>query len=499
MGTFTAYYGNRKIREEDKEEFISRARTVMEQAGLMNIYWIQSNDIRIPLMTPPSTEPRYPDELLFYEYSYFERRRWEAGTLNLKTGKFCSNKVGWRHFCSAVHAVEVLQEFYTVHPGIATVNGDILSDTLVIGWLNQLCDENWTNRRMLTLLKLYLQDPNWQYLDEDETTRLLNATETMEIDANRELLRLLTNRERKVLTDLAVMEFPKGLSILCVLNLTKETLMEFKDGGGTPSALARVLARSIQKADREPEKAEDENKTVSYLQFLAGIVPVRLMRALIREVFRLEEDSPELEEVSAVLKTYEDGIILDSSGEFGLSEAGLRFYESLLRKALEEPVPKYSTAEFLGNSSFYYLNQKPYPDWDYVLRNEYRIPWWTPGGDISFPESLMEWMRKLRGRLDVLQSEVSGMSAYRTMQKMAQIASDAWNVFCSPILFRSTWEEFLENAERPEIKAAILLMDEILQECLADPEINQDKRSLPLYQYGSILANRELRKEQLGF
>ena len=497
MPTFAAYVGNHKIREEDKEEFISRARTVLEQGGLMHIHWFKSDSIGFPLMMPPSTDPRSPNRL-FFEYSYYDRDFSFGDSLNLKTGEFSPTKGGGRFYFSTVHAVDVLKEFYTVHPGIATASGSILSDTLFIGWLNQLFNENWTNRRMLTLLKLYVQDRNWQNLGTDDVVRLLNATETMEIDANRELLRLLQNRDKEALTDLAVMDLPKGSSILYSLNLTKKTLMEFMDGGGTPSALARVLTQSDQKSDREPEKTEDEDNTVSFLQFLAGIIPIWLMQALIREVFRLEADAPEMKEVSAVLKSYEDRILLDSSGEFGLSEAGLQFHDLMLRNTLEKPVPKYSTAQFLGSSDLHHL-EDPYPVWNYVLRNEYRIPWWTPGGDIVFPESLMEWMRKLRGRLDALQSDISGMTAYRTMQKMAQTSFTAWEFFRIPVLFQSTWEEFLENSEEPVVKAAILLMDEILQECIVDPETNQDKRSLPLYQYGSILGNLALRSEQFGF
>ena len=432
------------------------------------------------------------EDYLLFEYSYIEREQWECGSLNVKTGEFHSNKVGWSYFSGGVHAVEVLREFYTVSPGIATINGDILSDAPVIGWLNHLFGESWTNRRFLTLLKTCCVEPDWEITG--DLPHALKKISNLDIDANRELFRLLRNRKETALEALTVMDNPLFPipTILRKLHTLHTDLGSYQKDGGTSSDLLRVLKST--ESDLQ-NLSEIENSIWNAAQD----IPAELIQPEIEQIFHLE-GTPEEDLLRSALESISaESPMLSLDGEFGLSDRGLAFYEALLETVTESPVYEIDTACFLAGCSFYYSNRSPYPKWDYQIICNLMIPWWKPEGEIKLSESLLSWMKDIRIRLEKAIAEGTHVSAAKVMPWLGRIGAKAYNVFRYPFFFRSMWLDFQENAESEAYQAAIRVMEDILQECMADPERNLKSKSLPLYQYCALLANRELRKEQLGF
>ena len=498
----TYYCGDPALRRGTRKEFVSRARTVLVQGGLAKLHFIESpwgpkDDF--PLLAPPEESPDNPDILIF-DYHLVERGMSFLGAFNMKTGTLRTKHCGFGYTRSAVHAVNVLREFYTKKPGIAVSDNGLLNETLIVGWLNYLFDEQWDNRRFTTLLHLYAQDPNWRKRKPAQIKALLQniATQDPEPDPCRELLSMIQAQDKATLTKLAISDSPEfsvPFSPLRLLHDLKELLITLRDSGRTVASLAEILLASPDEI--EDGLAEQDRFT---LHFPNVIFPYDPLLALWREVFQFEKGSPEEACIRNVLEKL--GHLRDPEGDAGLTEISHSVLSTQLRESVSTPIPKYSTAEFLANSAISTLlfrDSDPYPDWKYVVRGEEMIMWWTPGGDIQFSESFLDWMHDLRGRLDELAAERRPQSAYEFMLVMARTVCETWHSLSTPSLWLSTWNEFLQTAGSPVVQGAIFLMEELLNSCLNGSFRDYDKGALSLFRYGCILANRALRREVFGF
>ena len=93
----------------------------------------------------------------FFDYNYFDDDGCEAACYDLKTGKVGSNKIafGWCDFSSVAIAMYILLEFYTEEYSLTGINGDIVENEHIIGWLNYLFDEKFVNQRLDDPWKVY--------------------------------------------------------------------------------------------------------------------------------------------------------------------------------------------------------------------------------------------------------------------------------------------------------------------------------------------------------
>ena len=86
MGFIMFTVGEGKLRRKDRKEFISRARTVLEQGGMMLTYLDNHTETQFPLLEPLGLCADGTKRLLF-NYNYLERDVQDMAWLDLKTGE----------------------------------------------------------------------------------------------------------------------------------------------------------------------------------------------------------------------------------------------------------------------------------------------------------------------------------------------------------------------------------------------------------------------------
>lgn len=121
-------------------------------------------------------------------YNYFENDCWETAGYHPENGCFVTNKVGTRQFNLVCRAVYVLLEFYDESFRISEEDGHVYDAQSVLGWLNYLFDEAYTNARVLDLWKIYRLLPD--YRRSDDLLRLLPLSR-LESVSHRGLLKYL--------------------------------------------------------------------------------------------------------------------------------------------------------------------------------------------------------------------------------------------------------------------------------------------------------------------
>ena len=114
MGTFIMGYGKLTIPDSKKAEFLSDAKKVLYQAGLLSSHHNCAFKKEFRLMSFPDFDGNEAD----FTYSYFEDSFWENAGIDLENVELYSNKIGWLQFNKAIQALYILAESYSETPFI---------------------------------------------------------------------------------------------------------------------------------------------------------------------------------------------------------------------------------------------------------------------------------------------------------------------------------------------------------------------------------------------
>lgn len=135
MGTFIDYYGAMEIPEEKGEEFLSRAKQIIDLGGLMDLEEVSMYGINLLLLKPLEISK---DTSTLIDFSYFEDDRWEVAEFSGKDMKLYSQKIGTREFNDTITALYSLFALYDKKPGKIKIGGEEISWERSIGWINYL-------------------------------------------------------------------------------------------------------------------------------------------------------------------------------------------------------------------------------------------------------------------------------------------------------------------------------------------------------------------------
>ena len=177
MGTYLGYYGDRTIPENKREEFTRRVLTILNQGGMMDLEEVSMFGKKIWLMKPLQIQPGR--ESITFCYNYFENDIWETAGYRPGSCRFYTNKVGWRQFDLVCSAVYVLHEFYADSFGMANRDDHVFDAREIIGWLNYLFGEHYTNSRATDLWRIYQLLPD--YRKDDNLLPLLPDDASMDV------------------------------------------------------------------------------------------------------------------------------------------------------------------------------------------------------------------------------------------------------------------------------------------------------------------------------
>ena len=137
MGTFSSFYGNRKVPEDRIPELNRRMMRLLEQGGIMEQTEVSIYGKHLQLLRPISQKDK---NRVVFNYNYFDDDGCEYAAYDTETGEVSSNKIafGWCDFATVVTAMYTLLEFYTEEYSLAGLNGELTDGKRKIGWMNYL-------------------------------------------------------------------------------------------------------------------------------------------------------------------------------------------------------------------------------------------------------------------------------------------------------------------------------------------------------------------------
>lgn len=500
MGSFVGFYGNSNIAADKFEEYMERIKKILDIGGMMSIEMVELAGKRVPLLAPPRLQkfkPRYAsdDELsvdLEFWYNYFERDEWEGSCVSTKTGFYDGGKVGTSVFRCVSLAVNVLREFYGERPGLADNNGAVSGAGYIIAWFNYLFNEKWTCKRFLTIAQLYGADPLWNRdkpeivgervssIDPNAKVDLLTITRDLVMKGDYGSLQELVDCElfnnHITITKcafcfwytlkhnkLALSEVMDVLMFKVVKPIKSELDVMNSYGHWLPVDLCAKILADYYEADYDTVKAELEpyftrdNKAELYKQHLSN----------------LAEDDPARDEM---IET-----VINALGH------KTRDWDDDADYFSSTPFAPLSTEDFLTMSL-------RYDDYPRTITGDDRAHWWSSDNDVIFSDDFQGWLQGLAGELNAIAAGGELPSTSEVLPLMMGTLDRAHKTFGHPTMFAETFYEIMRRAGEPRVKAAVVLLGQIL-----DQSMSEKDDGTKIERYCAVLSNSELRKSVFKF
>lgn len=445
MGTFLGYYGNPAIREDKRQEFTEHVLKILDQGGMMDVETVSIFGRNVDLLQPPGVDDN--GNVLFC-CNFFENYVWETGLYRPATAQLHTNKVGTRQFNLVSRALYVLNEFYAETFGIAEEDGRIYDAERTIGWLNELFDERYDNRRVSDLWEIYRLLPEYRRGDD--------------------LMRLTKNQPVK---ETSIQGFVKYFVIagdaFDKVSDAWNTSEEDNSGLLGRAVLLHHRVRLFRAASRESDAAQ----MARMKELLAGQ----------RCGAPLQGESEELEKLIS-------SVPLEIAVKFVADAYGLDFWDLLAEFETPEsrtvlrlpeenytPTAKVSTGEYLG------------------AMDDDRAWWWKPGGNICFSAEMNGWLEERREELRELarMETIGSPELMRLLVDTLCCIQEDWNTMA----FGGMFYDFLAHAEDPVVQAAVRSIGRLAQEYRE----KQADGLKWLRRYLAVLGNFDLRREVFGF
>lgn len=455
MGTFLGDYGGTGIPENKLEECTRRMLKILDAGGMMDIEAVSLYGRRLVLLRRPEVD--MDSTSVCFCYNYFENDCWETAGYHPENGCFVTNKVGTRQFNLVSRAVYVLLEFYDASFRISEEDGHVYDAQNILGWLNYLFDEAYTNARVLDLWKIYRLLPD--YRRSDDLLRLLP------------LSRLESVSHRGLLKYLAVAR-PDLFE-----RFVGEAENEQPDAGGTLplSLFLSALKNSIQEIAELDGQSADEKLSL-LKDILTGKITVQ------------DLDGQEPYQTFSLLSA---GMAPEFSVKYIADRFQLDFWE--LWAELEplipcrpetpenltplEPIAKLSTSAFLRCS------------------DDDRAWWWRPDGDVQFSEEMYRWLGQLKAELGgLISNEVPNPKAFPRF--LVETLAGIEKAFPNVVPFQEMFYDFLAHTDDPGTWVAVRLLGNLKERYLTAQDTDGAQK---LRRYLAVLGNLELRKEIFGF
>lgn len=450
MGTYLGYFGDRTIPEDKREEFTRRVLTILNQGGMVDLEEVSMFGKKIWLMKPLQIRPG--QETITFCYNYFENDIWETAGYRPDACRFYTNKVGWRQFNLVCSAVYVLHEFYADSFGMANRDDHVYDAREIIGWLNYLFGERYTNSRATDLWRIYQLLPD--HRKDDNLLPLLPGDASM--DAIGTLIYLTVTREDhedewKQL--IAVPSHgPEEITIADCIRITENALKDLKASDETSEAQKLEQLKIALKVGNQKLSAEIP-QLCRFIGGIASLLPVEVTAKLVADTFSLDFTAL-LEE----LKPYAHDV---------------RELWNYKDRQPTEAIPPVPTTSFLDCS------------------DDDRARWWRPDGDVRFSDEMTAWLAGCRSELEALAQQETLLHGTEPLRLLMETLYDIQEQHRYVFAFREMFYDFVAHSELPMVQAAIRYLRDLSER---EPDSNVNLR-----RYLAVLGNRPLREKVFGF
>ena len=450
MGTYLGYFGDRTIPADKQEEFTQRVLTVLDLGGMMDLEEVSMFGKKIYLMKPLQIQPG--QESLTFCYNYFENDIWETAGYRPGPCRFYTNKVGWRQFDLVCSAVYVLYEFYAESFGMANRDDHVFDARKIIGWLNYLFGEHYTNSRGTDLWRIYQLLPD--YRKDDNLLPLLPDDASMDILGTLTYLAVTQeNHEDEWKQIMAVPPHgPEEITLPDCIRIAENALKDLKASDEVSETQKLEQLKNVLKAGGQKVSPEIP-KLYRFIGGIASLLPIEVTAKLVADAFSLDFPS-----------------LLEELRPYARDVRELWNYKD---RQPPQPVPPVDTASFLGCSD-----------------ND-RAWWWTPDGDVRFSDEMAAWLSQCRTELEALANQESLLHGTEPPKLLIETLYDVQEQHRYVFAFREMFYDFVAHSEWPMVQAAIRYLRQLSER---EPDSSGNLR-----RYLAVMGNLPLRKKVFGF
>ncbi|MBO5207980.1 MAG: hypothetical protein J6B68_01400 [Lachnospiraceae bacterium] len=497
MGVFAEYVGSRNIPEDKREEFTERVLEILRQGGMMQLEQVAIYNKKIGLLQPPVLDEEGKVE---FHYNYFEDNAWEVAGYYSQQNHFWSNKIGSLEFNCVVLAVYVLYEFYTDDFGMATECGEIIDARKIVGWLNYLFHEQYTNARVSDPWKVY----EWIHENGCTTEYMLGVFDVEEV----KLLSLL----KYAYVDMGF----RGLEI--IKRKISSNQDEKKNEALRIIGLVEQLEAKISKIKETSELSMNEE-----IDFLLEAIAVKLNS---REE---QENSEKYNQFLSfcvvlppeiVIKSITQAYELEFWDVWEKFKGNVPHEEVCSEKSMLccMPVSPVKIVDFLDmhDSMFFaYDENGNLGGKGFRISDDDRAYFWAENGDVHFSEKMKCWLKDLKLKYDELMCEEwKLLPENEFMDKMITLLNEADEIYKRIFAFQDMFYNFVMHANEKPFQTAIILFEQLINSnrdkgaivnaCRHSWEFTNRKMTfnegrLAIKRYLAVLANQKLRKRVFGF
>ncbi len=505
MGTFAWYTGSMNIPEDKKEIFAKQMNKILYYGGMMNFEKISIYGHKIGLLEP--VRP-LPGETTTFHFNYFEDDSWETAGFDSSATHFWSGKVGGQEFCDIILAAYTLCELYDDSMGLVMLNDKITDFGPYIAWLNNLLGTDFTMEKRRNL---------WNTVE----SYVLNGDNDVEDFSFSDLLDLIPHK---------MLKYAGGIEFADLFFITRGTGTLTKDCILPGSYPADILDCKNAISDYLAKGNVDEKKVKLYdllrmdrkkrerisdpgLKRIAEwslILPARVITYLSSEYC---EDNFWEQWKDVYNNVYHDEISKVYASEELEKERTTSWFES---------VPKLSTSEFLRQDKWFTfystpeeLEMKP----KYYISDDDRLYWWDGSDEVIISEEMEKWLKELSERHSHLMqaADKDSKNSYDSdafIKDFLNTLIEIDNTYKRISPFQNMFYDFLQNGQRKEYRAAIMLLRELADENkdegnairylkhswgLTSRKVTFNPGRLRIKRYMSIMANLSLRMKYFGF
>lgn len=417
MGTFAGIFVEKKdnIPECKRDEFANRIEKLYQAGGMMEIQPIQLYGKKVATIRKATMTESGMD---FY-YNYFEDDCWENAGFSRGNFSVWSNKIGWRHFHSAVVAAYVLEEIYTEGVSVSLINGKPVTTWAYVAWINYLFDEKYH-------VKNY--DP-WKLF---ETFHYL---------------------EREYDEDLSFGDkryaFIGECEICAVRNGTSKALEKYSHRDKAHAEMLALrgmeVAIGVLKTYKQESKIDEESQLNILIDTLHS--------------YYVTDNNENLHDEN--LKHVLDALNISDAPAFVVKAISELYHKEFweLWEKIKDVVMRKQTSLY-GNESYNvvpistekFFNQIP----------DDMIPYWTQNGDFEFSEELWDWFNLLKSKYDVLLRD--DFLVKEPLKYIISLMEEADDNYYQIYTFTEFFEETLENLYDKRYQILWKLYEEMLRD-----------------------------------
>ena len=140
MGISVYYTGSECLYGDAKTRFARQAVQLLNAGGMMRTEYVSMFGKELTLIDPVKAT----DEPINFQYNYFEDNFWENAYFDPEKGMLLSGKVGGAEFNDVMTAVYILKELCDENSGLVINDGEIVSTSGYIGWINSVTGEAYS-------------------------------------------------------------------------------------------------------------------------------------------------------------------------------------------------------------------------------------------------------------------------------------------------------------------------------------------------------------------